>query len=304
MVITGVYVNTETGKETVKAVTEAAFFRVMDSYLNATSQSDIDPTLADQLQAEVDALLDVILDARAAAKDAEAWAVGQIGGEDVDDTDQRYHNNAKYYAEAAKDDAATAAGAATDADEAAALAGQRAASAENSMNIAAQYSDASALSAGAASDSEQNAALSEENAKEYAQRASGYANAAELSKEGADKALEDAIKARADAIAAAQQAAADMGSAGQFAQEAVEARDAAEGFADEIGNKNVLAESYAHGGTGTREGEDTDNARYYMEQAKEIAGGDFVTNAQFDEQMETNADSIAAIKNGSYGTNA
>lgn len=29
-----------------------------------------------------------------------------------------------------------------------------------------------------------------------------------------------------------------------------------------------LAESYAHGGTGTREGEDTDNAKYYADQAK------------------------------------
>lgn len=31
---------------------------------------------------------------------------------------------------------------------------------------------------------------------------------------------------------------------------------------------NYLAESYAHGGTGKREGEDTDNAKYYSEQSK------------------------------------
>lgn len=31
---------------------------------------------------------------------------------------------------------------------------------------------------------------------------------------------------------------------------------------------NYLAESYAHGGTGKREGEDTDNAKYYADQAK------------------------------------
>ena len=37
--------------------------------------------------------------------------------------------------------------------------------------------------------------------------------------------------------------------------------------------KSVLAESYAVGGTGTREGEDTDNAKYYMEQAKQQTGG-------------------------------
>jgi hypothetical protein len=37
--------------------------------------------------------------------------------------------------------------------------------------------------------------------------------------------------------------------------------------------KSVLAKSYAIGGTGTREGEDTDNAKYYMEQAKQQTGG-------------------------------
>lgn len=39
----------------------------------------------------------------------------------------------------------------------------------------------------------------------------------------------------------------------------------------------TLAESYAHGGTGTREGEDTDNARYYMEQAKAVSAVDIAT---------------------------
>ncbi len=34
------------------------------------------------------------------------------------------------------------------------------------------------------------------------------------------------------------------------------------------------SKSYAVGGTGTREGEDTDNAKYYMEQTKAIAGAD------------------------------
>lgn len=33
-------------------------------------------------------------------------------------------------------------------------------------------------------------------------------------------------------------------------------------------NSAILSESYAHGGTGTREGEDTDNAKYYAELAK------------------------------------
>lgn len=41
----------------------------------------------------------------------------------------------------------------------------------------------------------------------------------------------------------------------------------------EVENNALLAESYTHGGTGKREGEDTDNARYYMNEAKKAAGG-------------------------------
>ena len=39
----------------------------------------------------------------------------------------------------------------------------------------------------------------------------------------------------------------------------------------------TLAESYTHGGTGTREGEDADNARYYIEQAKAVSAVDIAT---------------------------
>lgn len=47
----------------------------------------------------------------------------------------------------------------------------------------------------------------------------------------------------------------------------------ASAYAQFANAKSVLAESYAIGGTGTREGEDTDNAKYYMEQAKQQTGG-------------------------------
>lgn len=42
-------------------------------------------------------------------------------------------------------------------------------------------------------------------------------------------------------------------------------------------NSATLAESYTHGGTGAREGEDTDNAKYYMEQAKAVSAVDIAT---------------------------
>lgn len=47
----------------------------------------------------------------------------------------------------------------------------------------------------------------------------------------------------------------------------------ASAYAQYANAKSVLAESYAVGGTGTREGEDVDNAKYYMEQAKQQTGG-------------------------------
>lgn len=47
----------------------------------------------------------------------------------------------------------------------------------------------------------------------------------------------------------------------------------ASAYAQSANAKSVLAESYAVGGTGTREGEDVDNAKYYMEQAKQQTGG-------------------------------
>ena len=57
----------------------------------------------------------------------------------------------------------------------------------------------------------------------------------------------------------------------QASQEsAAESASAASGSA-------TLAESYTHGGTGAREGEDSDNARYYMEQAKAVSAVDIAT---------------------------
>ena len=42
-------------------------------------------------------------------------------------------------------------------------------------------------------------------------------------------------------------------------------------------SSSALSKSYAVGGTGTREGEDADNARYYMEQAKAVSAVDIAT---------------------------
>ena len=54
-------------------------------------------------------------------------------------------------------------------------------------------------------------------------------------------------------------------------------QSAAAQSASAASNSATLAESYTHGGTGAREGEDTDNAKYYMEQAKAVSAVDIAT---------------------------
>lgn len=54
-------------------------------------------------------------------------------------------------------------------------------------------------------------------------------------------------------------------------------QSAAADSASEASNIATLAESYTHGGTGAREGEETDNAKYYMEQAKAVSAVDIAT---------------------------
>lgn len=61
---------------------------------------EAEPTIT--LQASVE------MGSRASENNAEAWAVGERGGVPVSSTDQTYHNNAKYYAQAAEDAAETA----------------------------------------------------------------------------------------------------------------------------------------------------------------------------------------------------
>ena len=51
---------------------------------------EVNPTI--ELEDEVD------MGSTASEYNAEAWAVGQRGGVDVDENDQTYHNNSKYYA--------------------------------------------------------------------------------------------------------------------------------------------------------------------------------------------------------------
>lgn len=71
----------------------------------------------------------------------------------------------------------------------------------------------------------------------------------------------------------------------------------ASAYAQSANAKSVLAESYAIGGTGTREGEDTDNAKYYMEQAKLQTGGIPTKVSELENDVGYITKSVSNLKN-------
>lgn len=111
------------------------------------------------------------------------------------------------------------------------------------------------------------------NAEKSAQEASGSAQAAANSAQSAQEA-----KVAAETASGSAQAAA--GAASSSAETATSAAENAEGSAGKAKSYETAAEDYAKtseswavGGTGTREGENVNNAMYWAEQAHSAAGG-------------------------------
>ena len=114
------------------------------------------------------------------------------------------------------------------------------------------YVSSAAGSATAAAGSATAAETSANNASTFAQSAKGYSESAASSKNAAE----------ASATAAAN------------------AAQTANSKANAANSSAITAQSYAVGGTGTRQGEDTDNAKHYYQMAKEVVGEDFVTRSE------------------------
>ena len=91
--------------------------------------------------------------------------------------------------------------------------------------------------------------------------AAASAAAAEQSEVNATAAAESALSSATIATSSKENAAASAAAAAEDAE-------VAEASA-------IAAESWAVGGTGTREGEDANNAKYWCSQAQQVAGGDF-----------------------------
>lgn len=147
------------------------------------------------------------------------------------------------------------------------------AKAESSQQAAAKSEANAKASENAAKASETAAKTSETNAKASETAAAKSATAAEASESNAKvsetSASQSAATATSEAASASQSASTATDKANIATQKATEIIGKAESAADSASK----AQSYAVGGTGSREGEDSDNAKYYYQQAKDVSEG-------------------------------
>ncbi|MFR1251480.1 MAG: hypothetical protein ACLSCZ_10635 [Ruminococcus sp.] len=145
------------------------------------------------------------------------------------------------------------------------------AKAESSQQAAAKSEANAKASENAAKASETAAKTSETNAKASETAAAKSATAAEASESNAKvsetSASQYAATATSEAASASQSASTATDKANIATQKATEIIGKAESAADSA----TKAQSYAVGGTGSREGEDSDNAKYYFEQVKDVS---------------------------------
>ena len=172
-------------------------------------------------------------------------------------------------------------------------------SAAASASTATTKASEAAASATAANTSKNQAATSATNAAASEANALVSKNAAATSATDATTkataAATSATNANDSANAAAASAASAAGSASTATTKANEAdasADAAALSAASAQGIDTLSRSYAVGGTGTRPGEDTDNAKYYKEQAQIIVGGDYVTQTDFTNGLSVKVDKV------------
>lgn len=126
----------------------------------------------------------------------------------------------------------------------------------------------------------------------YVSAAAGSANSAAGSATAAEASANNASTFNQSAKGYSESAAASKASASESATSAGNAATIANQKANAADTSAILSQSYAKGGTGTRVGEDADNAKYYMEQAKAAAGGDFATRTELTEGLGKKVDKV------------
>ncbi len=258
------------GETTTRAITTAAgHFRVLDSELpdSAGNAGTITASDKEQLQAEIAGMETLFTTAKAAAETAAANAKTSETNAKASETAAAA---SAISANSFKTSAAHSAGTASDKADAAAQSAEEAEDARvSALGFAndAQAALTAAKNAKAAAEAAQSAAeAAEDNAESSATAAAGSAQAAQ-----------DAASTAAGAASSASTAAAVA--SGSASQAQASAAAAAESAAS-VDGISKTAQSWAVGGTGTREGEDTNNAKYWAEQAEATVGGDFATKQE------------------------
>ena len=243
------------------------FFNVEESPLSDnTVISDTDLPLLQEAIDSVDTVLSYRNEAEQSAEDSEAWAVGERGGEAVEDTDPTYHNNSKYYSEQAYASEQSASQSSADAlsykndakdyrDDALSYKNL----AEGYKNDAYDYKELAKGYKDNAYTSEVNAKASEDNAKSSEDNALSYKNDAKSYRDDALSYKNDASGYSSDALG--------------YKNEAKGYRDDASASATSSQTNALKSEGFAVGkqnGTDVTSGSPyyENNAKYYSEQAE------------------------------------
>ena len=226
------------------------------------------------------------------AQDAAEAAQGKAeGAQAAAEAAQAKAETAQGKAESAQSAAESAAASASGSASAAASSASAAAASETASAQSAQTAGEKASAAQAAAQAAQSAKADAESAKAAAVTAGASAESANASAQSAKTAAESAKAAAQEAQSKAEAAntsaqtsksdAEAANTSAQSAKTAAEsAKSAAAGSAQSAGASaqsaqasGKLSESWAVGGTGTRTGEDTNNAKYWAMAAQGVAGG-------------------------------
>lgn len=148
-----------------------------------------------------------------------------------------------------------------------------AAKAELSQKAAATSEANAKTSENAAKASETAVKKSEDNAKASETAAAKSATAAAASESNAKVSETSASESSATATEKASSASQSADTAAEKADIATQKAAEIIGKAESAEESATKAQSYAVGGTGSREGEDSDNAKYYYQQAKDVSEG-------------------------------
>ena len=193
------------------------------------------------------------------------------------ETAQSKAETAQSNAETANTSAQSASSAAQSARSAAETASSAAQTAKAAAETAQGKAEAARTAAEDAQSAAESASVTAQSAKSAAETANSSAQTAKTAAEAAQSAAETA-QGKAET---AQTAAASANSSAQSAKTAAEtantnaqaAKTAAESAKESAEDASTLSESWAIGGTGTRTGEDTNNAKYWAQAAQGAAGG-------------------------------